>query len=107
MTAQTVSGITFQGVYESGTIPSGAYFASGNNLYKSAGKSNIKPFRAYFAGLADGARLVFADDATVISDATLLNNETMNDKVYDLQGRRVTQPAKGLYVAGGKKVVVK
>ena len=105
--AQTVSGITFQGVYESGTIPSGAYFASGNNLYKSAGKSNIKPFRAYFAGLADGARLVFADDATVISDATLLNNETMNDKVYDLQGRRVTQPAKGLYVAGGKKVVVK
>ena len=27
--------------------------------------------------------------------------------VYDLQGRRVAQPAKGLYIVGGKKVIVK
>ncbi|MBQ9645912.1 MAG: hypothetical protein IJV24_06115 [Prevotella sp.] len=30
-----------------------------------------------------------------------------NNVVYDLQGRRVAQPAKGLYIVNGKKVVLK
>ena len=32
---------------------------------------------------------------------------TLNGKVFDLQGRKVTKPAKGLYIVNGKKVVVK
>jgi hypothetical protein len=27
--------------------------------------------------------------------------------MYDLQGRRVAQPARGLYIVGGKKVIIK
>ena len=30
-----------------------------------------------------------------------------NNGYYDLQGRRVAQPAKGLYIVNGKKMVIK
>ncbi|MBR1547316.1 MAG: hypothetical protein IJ637_01135, partial [Prevotella sp.] len=33
--AKTVYGVTFQGVYEAGTIPANAFFVSGNQLYKA------------------------------------------------------------------------
>ena len=29
-----------------------------------------------------------------------------NNKVYDLQGREVTAPGKGIYIVNGKKVVL-
>lgn len=32
-------------------------------------------------------------------------NVNLNDNVFDLQGRRVAQPTKGLYIVNGKKVV--
>ena len=32
---------------------------------------------------------------------------TIDNEVYDLQGRRVTQPTKGLYIVNGKKVIIK
>ena len=32
---------------------------------------------------------------------------TMPNEVYDLQGRRVAQPTKGLYIMNGKKMLVK
>ena len=34
-------------------------------------------------------------------------NRTGTDKVYDLQGRRVTNPSKGCYIVNGRKVVLK
>ena len=48
------------------------------------------------------------DEATGIS-ASLTNSEEriVNSAVYDLQGRRVEQPQRGLYIRNGKKVVVK
>lgn len=99
----TQSGVTFQGTYQSGSIPAGAYFVSANNLYQSTGSSTIKPFRAYFTAPA-GARLLFVDEATAIST---INNTTRHD-VYDLQGRKVnSQPRKGLYIVDGKKHTIK
>ena len=58
---------------------------------------------------APGARLdfVFSDsDATGISAVEDAQRTTLNE-VYDLQGRRVAQPTKGLYIVNGKKVLVK
>jgi|GEM_PF-6835913 len=48
-------------------------------------------------------------EVTGISEATLLNiNEVIkNNNVYDLSGRRVAKPTKGLYIVNGKKVVIK
>lgn len=46
---------------------------------------------------------------TGISDASRLTNngEMRNDNFFNLNGQRVSQPAKGLYIKGGKKVVVR
>ena len=30
-----------------------------------------------------------------------------DENVYDLQGRRVEKPTKGLYIVNGKKIVIK
>ena len=52
--------------------------------------------------------LGFGDDATSIKSLTpdpSPNGE--GSEYYDLQGRRVAQPAKGLYIVNGKKVVIK
>ncbi|MBO6191183.1 MAG: hypothetical protein J6N98_02125 [Prevotella sp.] len=105
---------TFQGVYASGTIPNGAYFVKNNQLYVSNGSSTIKPFRAYFtsdAGYAHDLTLVFDDNGDVTSICTLKADGTIETiaegKVYDLQGRHIAQPTKGLYIVNGKKVVIK
>ena len=46
------------------------------------------------------------DDATGIEDAA--KSEEMRDKsYYNLNGQRVAQPAKGLYIVNGKKVIIK
>ena len=100
----TQNGVTFQGTYQSGNIPSGAYFVSANNLYQSNGSSTIKPFRGYFTA-PEGARLLFADDATGIAS---IIQSTARHEVYDLQGRKVNgMPQKGLYIIDGKKHTIK
>ena len=45
-------------------------------------------------------------DVTAISEVTN-TNRTNNTNVYDLQGRKVAQPTKGLYIVNGKKVIIK
>lgn len=45
------------------------------------------------------------DDVTAIES---VNRETItNNQFFDLQGRKVVQPTKGLYIVNGKKVVIK
>ena len=59
------------------------------------------------AGLSEARRVsvVFDDETTAIE--TIQTSKTTADGYYDLQGRRVTQPTKGLYIVNGKKVVIK
>jgi hypothetical protein len=45
-------------------------------------------------------------DVTAISEVTN-TNRTNNTNVYDLQGRKVAQPTKGLYIVNGRKVIIK
>ena len=56
-----------------------------------------------------GAREFFGfEEETTGIDATLENiEERIVNSVYDLQGRRVEHPAKGLYIVNGKKTVIK
>ena len=73
--------------------------------------------RAYLhfsSSLAPGSdapmMMVFGDDnmTTGVSEKVTVNSEKFAAApVYNLNGQRVSQPTKGLYIVGGKKVVVK
>ena len=39
-------------------------------------------------------------------EATLTDSEKRAEKIYDLQGRRVKEPLRGIYIRGNKKVIV-
>ena len=57
----------------------------------------------------------YFSDVTITKDKSVLagiaqpvgKKTTGSNICYDLQGRRVAQPAKGLYIMGGRKVVIK
>ena len=48
----------------------------------------------------------FEDETTAISAIEKMSNGE-NETYFDLQGRKVAQPTKGLYIVNGKKVVIK
>lgn len=54
---------------------------------------------------ANGFRLDFGGEITGIE--TAIQADDTNATYYDLSGRRVNHPVKGLYVKGGKKIYVK
>lgn len=56
------------------------------------------------AQLSNGYRFVFPE-TTSVGGITLENPQA--DVYYDLQGRKVIQPKKGMYIFNGKKVLVK
>ena len=116
--------VTFKGTYdrkvwneESQSI---LFVGAGNTLYWPQPSNNQTPYlnacRAYFqlnngltAAEVSAARMNFEDDATGISDALRLNDkgQMTNDNFYDLQGRKIEKPTKGLYIHNGKKVIIK
>ncbi len=50
----------------------------------------------------------FGDDNGTTGIQTIDNGKLTIDNVYyDLQGRRVAKPTKGLYIVNGKKVIIK
>ena len=69
----------------------------------------VGPNKAYLAVPASvaGARngFTFDDEATGISQ--IENGKLKIENCYDLQGRKVSKPGKGLYIVNGKKVVIK
>ena len=53
--------------------------------------------------------LIFGDEE-VVTGISAVEHSTLNiehSEVYNLNGQRVSQPTKGLYIVNGKKVIVK
>lgn len=105
----------FIGTYVANTtVPEEDLFVSNDKFYYSNGNTKMKAFRGYFE-LADvltsvedaSARINIMDgDATGIAEMRTVRN-AKNETFYDLSGRRVAQPVKGLYITNNKKVVIK
>ena len=77
----------------------------------NAGGSSVPAGKSYLLAskVPSSARelnLEFDDETTAL---TLVNSEkrTVNSDIYDLQGRKVANPTKGLYIVNGKKVIIK
>ena len=99
-------GTTFVGVY----APQSAVNLYGINddgkLQKGGSGANIKSFRAYLTAVDEAAREIsFEGDVTGIENLTPALSQG-EGAWYDLQGRRIAQPTKGLYIVNGKKVFV-
>lgn len=77
------------------------FFLAEDGLVIPAGK-------AYLHIDGSGARsfLPLNNETTGIG-ALLMNNEKVKKEIFSLSGQRVSQPKKGLYIIGGRKVVVK
>ena len=106
---QSTTNWDFVGTYSSTTILEGYYFKN-NQLWMAGGlgTTTIKPFRAYFKPKGSSApALNFVVDGETTGIEVIDNSQWTIDNVYDLQGRRVDQPTKGLYIVNGKKVVIK
>ena len=83
--------------------------------FKKASNGYLKPNRAYLstsynvsaASAREYLEISFEEDDVTGIDATLVNSEKVNSDIYDLQGRKVEQPQKGMYIVNGKKVIIK
>ena len=100
---------TFMGTYTPITV-SGLILNPTENrfIYDEAG--SVAAYNAYInaANNANALRIVIGDNEEIATG--LLNVETGEvdiDQVYDLQGRRVNNAQKGIYIQNGKKVVIK
>ena len=106
------SGNSLTGTMTNITNPGNAYVlnykaAKGAGFYKLSSGGTIGANKAYLVSGAGAPEFFGFDGNTTGIDATLVNSEKVNSVVYDLLGRRVSQPAKGLYIVNGKKVVIK
>ena len=90
------------------------YLADENNLSTASEPATQNGFRAYFYFFPDNNTTPLTFDI-VFENVELMGMEALNverltlndDAVYDLSGRRVSTPAKGMYIVNGKKVYVK
>ncbi len=102
-----VEGAQVVGTYAAITVPQNSYILSGGKFYCVDSEVSLKPTRAYITV----AEPVSAKSLNIdIDEATAINaieSEIANAKVYDLSGRMIQNPTRGLYIANGKKVLVK
>ncbi len=90
-----------------------AYSADRQELNRITKTLNVTPFRAYLTlpATADVSkvrvRIVTRGESTSIDNGQLTMDNEASGAVYDLQGRRVENPAKGVYIVNGRKVVIK
>jgi hypothetical protein len=103
----------FTGCYVANTeVPENNLFLSENKFWYSKGLTKMKAFRGFFE-LADVLTAVEGADSRIamsfdnqtegIKETSSLKSQSSN--LYDLQGRRVVKPGKGLYIQNGRKVI--
>lgn len=110
----TVDFVPTLGLTEVTGDPKEILFIGGGNqlLHPSSLPDNMKGFRAYFqlkgnAASASSFSIDFGDGETTGIDDVRSQMSDVGGEVYNLNGQRVAQPAKGVYVVNGKKVIIK
>lgn len=98
-----------------------AKYGDGSTIYALGKKNDIVGFylvksgvqvpngKPYLEVTSSGARefIGFDDETTGINEVATSNFQVSGTDVFDLQGRRVAQPTRGLYIVNGKKVIIK
>ena len=85
--------------------------SNGVGFYLVENSSAITAGKAYLKVSGENAArqfIGFGDDNETTGIQTVANSQqSAANSYYDLQGRRVAQPTKGLYIVNGKKVIIK
>jgi hypothetical protein len=98
------------------TLEYGMLFLNGNKFWYSIGNTKMKAFRAYFNFydlLSDfeknyESRIAMSFESETTGIAEIENGKLPIEKsTYDLQGRKVLKPVKGMYIRNGRKEVAK
>lgn len=86
-----------------------AYRSSVRGFFPAEPDTEIPVGKAYLhiGGESDARSFLPLDYETTGIGAFLMNNEKVKKEIFSLSGQRVSQPKKGLYIIGGRKVVVK
>lgn len=115
-TGVTFSPVTMRGNYKVNFSMKGYYGVvdqDGVQRIMSGGEgATLGPCRAYFIGngkyFANGMLISFDGQTTGITSAELNAEGAAEDApIYNLQGVRVNHLTKGVYIKGGKKIIVK
>ena len=74
---------------------------------QTAADATLKGMRAYIQTPASANVALFVDGEGTITGIESIDNSQMTiDNVYNLNGQRVTQPRKGLFIVNGKKLII-
>ncbi len=115
-TPVTFGDYTFVGVFTKKSFkesewPTTRFVGAGNKLMTPNSTGALNALRAYFQIADANAAPVLSidgedDEATGIR--SIENGQlTIDNEYYDLSGRRVVKPTKGVYIINGKKVILK
>ena len=91
--ADGIHGVNFYTLSETGTLAAGKAYL---HLPTSEISASVN---------ARGFTLLFDDEATGLEE--VMQTTRTDNTYYDLQGRRVAQPKKGIFIVNGKKVFIK
>lgn len=82
----------------------GMTIASGNKFWSNSIKESVttKTQASYWRLIKIGT-----EEGSLTGIEEILDNESNSGAIYDLSGRRVENPVKGIYIVNGKKVLVK
>ena len=116
----TVSGYkmvgTLSDISRADAITLGAYILQTGNIWQQMtdaadASSNIPSFRAYIVADGGGARsldmnLGQDNGVTAVENIRTIDRKG-NEQWYDINGRHISNPTKGLYIKNGRKVIIK
>ncbi len=92
-------------------VKEGNYYLSANKLYQSTSDDGtfIKGTRAYLKDkTAAGARIAYFSIGEEVTGIKVIDaNNGAKENIYNLNGQKVDNVKKGLYIKNGKKVMVK
>lgn len=96
------------------TVEENMLFISGGKFWYSVGLTKMKGYRAYFDFYdvlteveEAGVRMIVSIDEEETGIVKFGNGRSATDNVFDLTGRKVSKPKRGVYIVNGKKMLNK